>query len=208
MNRTNCSSETLGGVMLRKLIVAMIAIGFLMAGTGVAICFERDRQNSKLEERIELLTMWKMMEALNLDKPTAEKIMAIRRKFVDQRKALQVELHEEFRTLRKLLQQEPTKAVDDELEKVLGRIRDKRLKMKGLFDEQYSEVSKVLSVRQRAELVLFLKDFHKEIRSILRSSGPAGAPQDRGLMPRRLPGLRGPEPSHDLDEEAGPPRGR
>ena len=203
MNRINCSSETRGGVMLRKLIVTLIAIGFLMAGTGFALGFERDRQNAKLEERIELLTMWKMMEALNLDKPTAEKIMAIRRKFVDQRKALQVELGEEFRTLRKLLQEDPSKAVDDELEKALGRIRNKRLKMKGLFDEQYNEVSKVLSVRQRAELVLFLKDFHKEIRSILRSSGRVGAPQDRGLIPQRPPGPRGSEPSNNLDEEAG-----
>ena len=73
--------------------------------------------------------------------------------------------------------------------KVLGRIRDKRLRIKGLFDEQYNEVSKVLSVRQRAQLVLFLKDFHKEIRSILRPDGSAGMSQDRGLMPRRPTGL-------------------
>jgi len=194
--------------MLQKLIIALIAVGFLIAGTGVALCFQRERPNGKLEERIELLTMWKMMEALNLDKPTAEKIMEIRRKFVGQRKALELEIRGEFRTLRKLLREDPTKAVNDELEKVLGRIRDKRLKIKGLFDEQYNEVSKVLSVRQRAELVLFLKDFHKEIRSILRASGPAGAPQDRGLMPRRLPGPRGAEPSNDFDEEAGPTHGR
>jgi hypothetical protein len=194
--------------MLRKLIIALIAIGFLIAGTGVARCFERDRQNGKLEERIELLTMWKMMEALNLDRPTAEKIMEIRHKFVGQRKALELEIREEFRTLRKLLREDPSKTVNDELEKVLGRIRDKRLKIKGLFDEQYSEVSKVLSVRQRAELVLFLKDFHKEIRSILRQQGPAGVPQDRGLMPRLRPGPRGSEPSNNFDEEPGPALGR
>jgi hypothetical protein len=193
--------------MLRKLIIALVAIGFLMAGTGVALCFDRDRQSGKLEERIELLTMWKMMEALNLDKPTAEKIMEIRRKFVNPRKALQVEIREEFRTLRELLRENPTKAVDDELEKTLGRIRDKRLTIKGLFDEQYTEVSKVLSVRQRAELVLFLKDFHKEIRSILRPSRPVDAPEDRRLAPRRLPGRRGQEPSNNFDEEAGPPAG-
>src|SRR4030042_3815808 len=103
--------------MLRKLIIALIAIGFLIAGTGVARCFERDRQNGKFEERIELLTMWKMMEALNLDKPTAEKIMEIRHKFVGQRKALELEIREEFRTLRKLLREDSSKTVNDELEK-------------------------------------------------------------------------------------------
>jgi hypothetical protein len=190
--------------MLRKLIVALIAVGFLAAGSGVAICFDRGRQNGKFEERIELLTMWKMMERLNLDKPTAEKIMEIRGKFLGQRKVLQLEIREEFRTLRKLLRENSTKPVDDELEKVLGRIRDKRLKIKGLFDEQYNEVSKVLSIRQRAELVLFLKDFHKEIRSILPPQGPAGVPQGRGFMPRRPAGPGGPEPSNNYDEEPSP----
>jgi len=165
--------------MLRKLMIAMIAIGLLVAGMGVALCSERERQNGKFEERVELLTMWKMMEALNLDKPTAEKIMEIRHRFVGQRKAMELEIREDFRTLRKLLREDSNKAVDDELEKVLGRIRDNRLRIKGLFDEQYNEVSKVLSVRQRAELVLFLKDFRKEIRSILRPPKPAGVPQDR-----------------------------
>jgi len=194
--------------MLRKLIIGLIAIGFLIAATGVGFGFERDRRNGKLEERIELLTMWKMMETLNLDKPTAEKIMEIRRKFVGQRKALEREIGEEFRTLRKLLREVQSKEVDDELEKVLGRIRENRLKIKGLFDEQYTEVSKVLSVRQRAELVVFLKDFNKEIRSILRSQGPDGVPQPGGFMPRGRPGPGGPEPPNNVDVEPGPPPGR
>ena len=197
--------------MLRKLIIALMAIGFLVAGTGAALSFDREQKNGKFQERLELLTMWKMMEALNLDKPTAEKVMEVRSKFVGQRKALELEIREEFRTLRKLLREEPSKAVDDQLETVLGQIRDKRLKIKGLFDEQYNEVSKVLSVRQRAQLVLFLKDFHREIRSILRSDGAAGVPQDRGLMPRRPTGPagpRGPERSNDFDAEPGTIPGR
>ncbi len=194
--------------MLRKLIIALMAIGFLTAGTGVALCFEHERQNSKFEERLEILTMWKMMEALNLDKPTAEKIMEIRRKFVGQRKALEREIAEDFRTLRKLLREEPSKAVDDELEKTLGGIREKRLKMKGLFDDQYNEVSKILSVRQRAELVVFLKEFHKEIRSILRPPRTDSPSQDRGMMPRRPPVPRESEPSNHFDEGLGTAPGR
>jgi Spy/CpxP family protein refolding chaperone len=147
--------------------------------------------------------MWKMMEALNLDKPTAEKIMEIRHKFVDQRKALQREIGDDFRTLRQLLRDTAGTTSDDELTKVLTRIHDKRLRIKGLFDEQYNEVSKVLTVRQRAELVLFLKDFHKEIRSILRPSGFPNMSQDRRIMPQRPPQER--KSSGDQDEEVGPP---
>ena len=157
--------------MVRRFLIGSFILVLVLISVGIAVGLERERTDAKVEERLELLTMWKMMEALNLDKPTAEKIMAIRHKFVDQRKALQREIGDDFRTLRQLLRDTAGTTSDDELTKVLTRIRDKRLRIKGLFDEQYSEVSKILTVRQRAELVLFLKDFHKEIRSILRPSG-------------------------------------
>jgi hypothetical protein len=191
--------------MVRRFLTASFIMMFLLISSGIAVGSEREPRDAKFEERIELLTMWKMMEALNLDKPTAEKIMEIRHKYVDQRKALQREIGDDFQTLRQLLRDTTGKTSDDELAKVLTRIRDKRLRIKGLFDEQYNEVSKVLTVRQRAELVLFLKDFHKEIRSILRPSGFPNMPQERRLMPPRPPGQRGPKSSSEQDEELGPP---
>lgn len=189
--------------MVKRFLIGSFISVFLLISMGIAIGLERERRDAKFEERLELLTMWKMMEALNLDKPTAEKIMEIRHKFVNQRKALQREIGDDFRTLRQLLRDTAGTTSDDELTKVLTRIHDKRLRIKGLFDEQYNEVSKVLTVRQRAELVLFLKDFHKEIRSILRPSGFPNMPQDRRIMPPRPPQER--KSSGDQDEEFGPP---
>lgn len=188
--------------MVRRFLIGSFILVLVLISVGIAVGLERERTDAKVEERLELLTMWKMMEALNLDKPTAEKIMAIRHKFVDQRKALQREIGDDFRTLRQLLRDTAGTTSDDELTKVLTRIRDKRLRIKGLFDEQYSEVSKILTVRQRAELVLFLKDFHKEIRSILRPSGVPNMSQDRRIMPQRSPQER--KSSGDQDE-VGPP---
>jgi Spy/CpxP family protein refolding chaperone len=189
--------------MVKRFLIGSFISVFLLISMGIAIGLERERRDAKFEERLELLTMWKMMEALNLDKPTAEKIMEIRHKFVNQRKALQREIGDDFRTLRQLLRDTAGTTSDDELTKVLTRIHDKRLRIKGLFDEQYNEVSKVLTVRQRAELVLFLKDFHKEIRSILRPSGFPNMSQDRRIMPQRPPQER--KSSGDQDEEVGPP---
>ncbi|MGO9121605.1 MAG: hypothetical protein ACLQPD_28845 [Desulfomonilaceae bacterium] len=192
--------------MVRRFFIGSFIIAFFLISVGIAVGLERERRDAKFEERLELLTMWKMMEALNLDKPTAEKIMEIRHRFVDQRKALQREIDDDFRTLRQLLRDTAGTTSDDELAKVLTRIRDKRLRIKGLFDEQYKEVSKVLTVRQRAELVLFLKDFHKEIRSILRPSGFPNKSQDRRIMPSRSP--QEGKSSGDQDEEFGPPLDR
>ena len=189
--------------MVRRFLIGSFIIVFVLISVGIAVGLERERRDAKFEERLELLTMWKMMEALNLDKPTAEKIMEIRHKFVDQKKALQREIDDDFRTLRQLLGDTAGTTSDDELAKVLTRIRDKRLRIKGLFDEQYKEVSKVLTVRQRAELVLFLKDFHKEIRSILRPSGFPNKSQDRRIMPSRSP--QEGKSSGNRDEEFGPP---
>jgi len=189
--------------MVRRFLIGSFILVFLLISVGIAVGLERERRDAKFEERLELLTMWKMMEALNLDKPTAEKIMEIRHKFVDQKKALQREIDDDFRTLRQLLRDTAGTTSDDELAKVLARIRDKRLRIKGLFDEQYNEMSKVLTVRQRAELVLFLKDFHKEIRSILRPSGSPNMSQDKSIMPQRPP--QGRKSSGDQDEEFGPP---
>jgi hypothetical protein len=194
--------------MVGRFVIGSFIIMCLLAFAGIAVGLEREQRDAKFEERLELLTMWKMMEALNLDKPTAEKIMEIRHKFVEQRRALQRQIGNDFRTLRQLLRDTAGKTSDDELAKVLSRIRENRLKIKGLFDEQYNEVSKVLTIRQRAELVLFLKDFHKDIRAILRPSGFANVPQDKRIAPRPTDPHGAKSYSGDQDEESGPALGQ
>ncbi len=190
--------------MVGRFVIGSLITLFLLASVGIAVGWDRERKDAKFEERLELITMWKMMEALNLDKPTAEKIMEIRHKFVEQRKTLQRQIGDDFRTLRQLLQDTAGKTSDDELAKVLSRIRENRLKIKGLFDEQYNEVSKVLTIRQRAELVLFLKDFHKDIRAILQPSGFPNVPLDRRIAPRSTDPRAPRSSSGDQDERLGP----
>ena len=93
------------------------------------------------------------------------------------KKPLRKELDQDFQKLRLLLKDEKAKTDDKEIGQVLDDVRQKRRQLQSLMDEQFREVAKFLSVRQQAELVLFLKDFHKEIRSMLRpTSGPAGGP--------------------------------
>ncbi len=174
---------------MRKAIMFMISLTFLLSSFAQTV--EAEKQDfKKNQERIEFLTMWKMMEALDLDKPTAEKILNIRKQFLSQRQAVQTSLQEDFQNLRTTLR-DTSRGREDEkgLTTILNQIREKRKKLETMDDELYNQVSQVLTVRQQAELVLFLKDFRREMRALLGHPPPHG------------PGPGGPPP---FDPEVGP----
>ncbi|MGO9566246.1 MAG: Spy/CpxP family protein refolding chaperone [Desulfomonilaceae bacterium] len=172
---------------MRRIIAALIAVGVIFFGATSLFAAgpELGKDRDKVQERIETLTMWKLIEALDLDQATADKLLEMRHKFLSQRKSLQKGLSEDFRTLRKQLS-DPAKPADEkELARLLEDIRKNRKQLQGLREQQYEDVSKVLTVRQRAQLVLFFKDFRKELRSLLRpSQAPEGMPE-KGMGPPR-----------------------
>ncbi len=157
-------------------------------------------------ERLEILRMWKMMEALNLDKATADKIFEIRRKYVKEQKQIRKALEDDLQKLRYLLREDSAGSDDRQLGLLVGHIREQRQRLHALWSEQYEEVSKVLSVRQQAELTLFLKDFNRDIRSLLRPppprlpNTPSNRPPEMQLRPPRAP-------LHAPDSLDGPPEG-
>jgi len=169
-----------------RTIAALSAAGVILVGVTSLLAAGPDlkRDSDKAHDRIETLAMWKMIEALDLDQPTADKILEIRRKFLSQRKSLKKDLSEDFRALRKQLS-DPSKPADDqELAQLLQDIRAKRKELQGIREQLYDEVSKVLTVRQRAQLVLFFRDFRRELRSLLPPP-PSRAGPEKGMRPPR-----------------------
>jgi hypothetical protein len=148
---------------MQQVILGLVAATLLFTGAGTAVCADRTSQRDKIEERLETITAWKMAD-LNMDKPTIEKILDVRRQFVSQRKALRKGIDQDFQKLRLLVKDESAKADDKEIGQVLEDIREKRRQLQTLMDEQFKEVAKFLTARQQAELVLFLKDLHRENR--------------------------------------------
>lgn len=157
-----------------------------------AVSASRDTRRERLQERIETLTMWKMMEALDLDKATADKVFAIRRKYLRERSKLQEAVRKDIDRLRYLLRESRQVPGDDELSGLINSILENRKKLRELWEKQYIDVSKVLSVRQQAELVLFLKDFRRELQQILGRGRPGGPGEFRGERGRRPFGPHGP----------------
>ncbi len=170
---------------MRKTIAALIAVGMLLVGASSLFATdpEQRRDRDKVQDRIETLTMWKLIEALDLDQPTADKLLEIRHRFLVQRKSLEKGLSEDFQAIRKQLTDSSKTADEKELSRLLADVREKRQELQRLREQQYEDVSKVLTIRQRAQLVLFFKDFRKELRSLLRPPQAPGGVPEKGMGP-------------------------
>jgi Spy/CpxP family protein refolding chaperone len=198
-------------ICMRAVSVFLALLALLLNAPTQPVRAEQ-RDPGKSQERLEFLTMWKIMEALDLDKATGDKIWEIRKKSLVERKALQSSLYEDFRNLKRILKDTPRGQENDkELTDILASIREKRRRLQALGENLYDELSKVLTVRQRAELVVFLKDFRKEMREMLRPLGPPGGPSPAsphfnprmeppggGLPPK--PGAGFPAESHGFED--------
>ena len=166
-----------------RIIVALFAVGvFLLGATSLfAAGLEQKWDGDKVQDRIETLTKWKLIERLDLDQTTADKLLEIRHKFLSQRKSLQKGLSEDFQALRKQLSDSSKPEDEKELTRILQDIREKRKELQDLREQQHDAVSKVLTLRQRAQLVLFFKDFHRDLRSLLRPSQAPGGMPEKGM---------------------------
>lgn len=155
---------------MHKVVAVLLTTGIIFGGLGHAVGSEPKRHPNKFRERIETLTMWKMMDALDLDKETSNKILALRKKFETKRNDLEQSIDEDLRKLRDLVKNADRTAGDKEMTGLIESIRGKRRQLDALRDEHFTDMSKVLSVRQQAKLILFLKDFRREIREMVRAS--------------------------------------
>lgn len=168
-------------------LAAMVLTLVTVIGSAIGVCAGGEERRDKRQERIETLTMWKMMEALDLDKATADKIFQIRQRYLSERKELRKAVRRDFQRLRYLLRESSERPRDEELERLLTSIRNNRKDLRELWEKQYNEVAKVLTVRQQAELVLFLKEFRNELRLMLgrghRREGLPPPPQGPGMPP-------------------------
>jgi hypothetical protein len=146
------------------------------------------KEAERAREHFDMLVMWRMMEALGLDKATGEKVFAVRRKFNAERNAIVKGLREELQILKSRLQDEASETDEKELSRLIAGVREKRKRLESLQDRQYDEISTVLNVVQQARLLIFMKDFQEEIRAFIHRPmmPPPGPPPG---VPPPPPGL-------------------
>lgn len=169
---------------MRAGLAGLMVVALVLAGGQGVLAQERPQNVHKFHDRLEWMTMWKLMEALDLDKPTADKVYEIRRKFLGKKKELVKEIRSEIGSLRQMLQDKSGNVTDEKLAQQIQSIRNKRKQLDALMDEQFAELSKILTVRQQAKLVVFIKDFREEIRGMFRRHKTGGSfPHEREFVP-------------------------
>jgi len=123
---------------------------------------------ARIEERIKTMRAVALANRLGLDSATALKLNALMQTYDAKRADLRATLAQAMRTLKTAGRQRSPdqQAVDDAVEAVL----DTQSKIAALQEQEARELMAGLTPRQKARLVLFFRDFPREIRRLLRKA--------------------------------------
>lgn len=114
----------------------------------------------KVRKRIETLKMWKLTEALSLNEETAAKFFPVLNKYDRKRMKIGSEMKKDMLQLR----QSVDTASENELEVIILRLRNHHKKLQEISSEELSKLRDILSVRDMGRLILFKRDFKKDMR--------------------------------------------
>lgn len=123
---------------------------------------------ARIEERIKTMRAVALANRLGLDSATALKLNALMQTYDAKRADLRATLRQAMRTLKLAARQKSPdqKTVDDAVETVL----ETQSKIAALQEQEARELMDGLTPRQKARLVLFYRDFPREIRRLLRKA--------------------------------------
>jgi len=122
-------------------------------------------KREEIRKRIELIRMWKLTEELDLTEEIGAKLFPILHKYDEKRMALHKERRDIVNQLRKALENEVSS--DEAIEAVMDILEKNTLAELDLIRQQRKELKGILSPRQQARLILFQREFHREIRKII-----------------------------------------
>lgn len=149
--------------MLKSLLTIVSVL--LLAASQVAGQGPDDRPQFSAQ-RLELLRLWRLVDELEVDEGQAEKLFPVWSRHRRQRQELQADRKRMTEELRELL---GGKDVDDDaLQKRIGEIRGLDKKRGELEAAMNTELTKLLSVRQQARLLLFSDQFRDDLKEIIR----------------------------------------
>jgi Spy/CpxP family protein refolding chaperone len=152
--------------MLPKTIIVAF---FLLLGSSFGWAQQgKDVKHSheKAHERIQMIKMWKLTEALKLDREESAKFFAVSNHYEDTKKKLRRDQLEDIQKLRHLLRERhlPEKEMRD----LVSRIRTINRSYRELRVKQEDEELNLLKPEQQARYLLFQVDFRQEMESMIR----------------------------------------
>jgi hypothetical protein len=120
---------------------------------------------SKAWERIHMIKMWKLTEALKLDREGAARFFAVANKYEEGKRRVRQDLHEDIQRLRSLMRD--MNPPERELRDLLSRIKNRKKDLDDLIQKQTDEELNLLKPDQQARYVLFQIDFQREMQDLI-----------------------------------------
>lgn len=203
--------------MRKTLILATTIIFFLAAtalaeptGPGPRPQRGQGKNRARLQQRIELMKMWKLTQALDLNEETAQKLFPVINQFDERERQLRMSRRDLIKQLREELAKET--ADPDAIRKLVDEVKKNELEMAQSHNQQLDEMSKILNEEQMAKLIVFVPQFERNIKQLMYdvrarrrqkggSMGGPGNPQQCPLGNQPMRDRRG----WDSPEESGDP---
>ena len=148
----------------------LIFFAFVFAGPGVLQGQQGAPGGAVPLERLELVRMWRLVEELRIGEEQAARLFPFWSEHRRQSRGIQRERKQAANELKHLLDQNDIP--DEVLMEKMGKIRaiDKKKEDLELIFREKMVV--LLSVRQRARLLLFQERFRKDLQDFLKEAGP------------------------------------
>jgi hypothetical protein len=162
-----------------------------------------EEQMEKVRKRVEMVRIWKLTEALDLDEKTASKLFPVLRKYDKKRMQLQ---REKFKLMRRTRQMESGRAGEKvDAEKLLKQVEKNRAAMMAMEKDQNKELKKVLTPGQMVKYIAFEERFRREMRQMLRESRGqrGGGKREQGMRGPGFEGQRRPRPGYAPEGSGG-----
>ena len=118
----------------------------------------------KMRERIDLMMMWKLTRALDLDEETAAKLFPLLHESNQQQR----KLHENRRDIIRQLQAEVEKDQPDSaaMRGLMDKFKQNEREAVELKNKKLDDISKVLSEKQTVQFIIFGREFMRDVRDL------------------------------------------
>ncbi len=166
------------------------------------------QKHEKLRERIELMAMWKLTDALDLDQETAAKLFPMLHEFNAQQQELREKRREIIVGLK--TEVEKKKPNSDSLSEMIEDFKENEIELVKQRNKKLDELSKLLTEEQVAKMIVFVPQFERDVRQMIddvrmRRHERQGKPGTQGQQKR--PPMQGGQqrPPVQGEEELAPP---
>jgi len=147
---------------MRGRILKFFLFLFLISG----LAYPQPLPKEKVREQIETIRMWKLTEALDLSQEQSMRFFPLFNQWEREKRQLDLEGDRLLDEMKLVLKKERLK--EKEIRTLLERLEENRVRRGEGQKDFWLQASEILTLRQRAEYLIFQRDFERRIREIIK----------------------------------------